>query len=559
VRSAILLFAAALSCARGTDRARDLSASAAGGVVDVRWSAAAGANSYRVQLVDLDTRKPLSQAVVVRDTHAALPGVFSQSLGVWVDAQPGERAVGLVSAGAAGGTADAWQIFGPQDFRDGALRADFPQLAQGERLGVLLLNADGRDEAQAQVEVDGVAAPEIAPQRSSALLSTLSRPQALHAPSEAALPAQVAATEPATLDAHRSFCVVPGLDFSHHVRKPATLVGLTDHGAFYVDDEDLSHYEAPLVASLTQAFEDRVWPADTAAFGAPTDVDANGRILVLLSHELGAHLNGGWLIGYFGNSDLVTARDPDCSGSGSNHAEIVFVNDVQNGAANGWSAQDLASTVYPATLAHEIQHLLNLGHRCVERKCSGPEDTWINEGLSKLAEDLAGYGWNSAIGRSEGAAYLSRAEGSLRGYDGRSLTQWEGDPIGNYQGAHSFVRFFADRLGPQAVSAIFSGAGGREGLEDALGRPLPRAMAEWASALLVSNEPGAEFSYSGDGWSPLHQRLRPLDVRAPGSAVLRADGIAAVVSGAGLGGPARVTVRSAESVPPHVVVLRLPE
>src|SRR5438874_6308254 len=146
-----------------------------------------------------------------------------------------------------------------------------------------------------------------------------------------------------------------------------------------------------------------------------------------------------------------------------------------------------------------MQHLLNFAHRCVARECDGPEQTWINEALSKVAEDLAGYGWNAAQGRAEGARYLERSDsGAVRGYDGRSLTHWEGDPIGNYQGAHSFLRFFTDRLGEGIPGEIARGAGGVRGVEEALGRPLPRAMAEWASALLASNEPGAPYSFSGE-------------------------------------------------------------
>jgi hypothetical protein len=83
-------------------------------------------------------------------------------------------------------------------------------------------------------------------------------------------------------------------------------------------------------------------------------------------------------------------------------------------------------------------------------------------------------------------------------------------------------------------------------------------MAQWATALLTSNEPGALYSYSGEAWSPLHQRLRPLETRAPGTATVRADGIAAFVSGAGLGGSAQVIVRADEDPPPYVVVTRLP-
>jgi hypothetical protein len=290
----------------------------------------------------------------------------------------------------------------------------------------------------------------------------------------------------------------------------------------------------------------------------PTDVDGDGKLAILLTHELGTHLNGGWLIGYFGNADLVRARDdsPGCVWSGSNHGEIVYLNDARNGAANGYAKADLLATLYPATLAHEMQHLINFGRRCVERDCDGPEQVWINEALSKVAEDLAGFGWNGQGGRAEGTVYLGRAEGALRGYDGRSLTRWEGDPIGNYQGAHSFLRLFADRLGADFPGRVLAGPGGIDGLEGALGLPLPLAMAEWATALLLSNEEGSPYSFSGASWSPLHDRLRHLDTWAPGTVSLRQDGISALTSGAGAGGPARVVVRSAEEAPPYVVVVR---
>ena len=553
---AILAACAALACAKASPPPASVRASAASDGVHVSWDAAPGAAAYRVQLVDLDSGAPLSPQLIVSGTSATLAGAFSRAAGVQVDAMPGQRAFGFVSAGAGDGS--AWQIFGPQEFHGGVFRTRFAQLGAGERLGVLLVNSGGSDGAQAAVEVDGVDSVSAAATRPAAALVE-APPPSLH---DAVRAAQQFDARPAAeaepLLQRRSFCVVPGLDFSQHLRKPATLAQSTAHAEFYLDDEDLSHYDSAFVPALAQSFEERVWPAITSAFGAPTDVDQNGKVLVLLSHELGAHINGGWLIGYFGNADLLRARDDssDCSSGGSNHGEIVFLNDVQNGTANGWSVQDLQSTIYPETLAHEIQHMLNLGRRCVERSCDGPEATWINEALSKVAEDLAGYGWNAAAGRAQGADYLTLAAGDLRGYDGRSLTKWEADPIGNYQGAHSFLRMFVDRFGDSFAGRVAADDGGVPGLEAMLQRPLPRAMAEWATALLLSNESGAPYGFSGASWSPLHERLRHLQTRAPGPLTLRADGIAAVLSGAGHDGPAEVIVRSNEDVPPHVVVVR---
>src|SRR3989442_12345177 len=150
---------------------------------------------------------------------------------------------------------------------------------------------------------------------------------------------------------------------------------------------------------------------------------------------------------------------------------------------------------------------------------------------------------------------MRRAPGQLRGYDGRSLTRWEGDPIGNYRGVHSFLRLFTDRFGIGLASRIAASRGGASGVEGALGFPLPFAMAQWATALLLSNEAGAPYSFSGASWSPLHDRLRHLDTRAPGPLTLRADGISAVLSGPGRGIPARVTVRSGAERAPYVVVV----
>jgi hypothetical protein len=571
VRALACLGLLAAACG-GTDRPDNVRAAVTPAGVEVSWDGVFAVGSYRVQLVDFDTG-PVGEAVVVHGTRVIMPGTAA---GVWVEALPGSRSVAAVTAGGSGGSAAGWQLFGPADFANGALKASFPQLQPGERLGVLLIHSRGSDNAQAAVEVSGVAnasaagpagtqawsdaiplaASSLAAPAAGSLRAPLhSQHDALRAAQAAAfVPGPMAAAEPLTDSDHRGFCIVQGLDFGHRLRKPATRALRTAHGDFFIDDEDLAHYAPDFINQLGAAYEGNVWPADLNAFGAPTDVDENGRIIVLFTHELGTHLNGGWLIGYFGNADLLNARDTsdDCTGNGSNHGEIVYLNDVQNGAANGWSAQDLASSIFPETLAHEIQHLLNLGHRCVEKSCDGPQETWLNEGLSKVAEDLAGYGWNSTIGRGEGARYLTRTAGdaALRGYDGRSLTLWEGDPIGSYQGVHSFVRFFADRIGTGVATQLALGAD----VEAALGRPWPRAMAEWASALLLSNEPGAPFSYSGDGWSPLHERLRPLDARAPGTASLRSDGIAAFVSGVGQGGPATVTVRSAAA--PWVVVVR---
>ncbi len=557
--------------------AQGLSASPDG----VSWSAVRGAAAYRVQAMDLDSAEPVGAPLLVRGTNSALPAAGS---GVWVEALAADpddasvilpaphvsRATGYVSAGRQGGTGAGWQIFSPADFTGDTLRASFGTLGPDEHLAVLLVNAGGPDRAGVQVDVSGTAAAPVAPARSAALVAAARPVDSSHDLSRAAQDDQVRraiaagvalAPEPRAIAAQESFCTARGLDAGNRVRKSATLALETAHGLFYVDDEDAAHYPASFWTTLGPLFEDRIYPVDTRVFGAASDVDGNGKLTIFFTHELGVHLNGGWLIGYFGNNDLLRARDGsgDCGGTGSNHADMLYMNDIANGQANGFAAADLAASVFPATLAHELQHLINLNQRCLLRACGEPESTWVNEGLSKVAEDLTGFGWNGGQGRWEGAQYLARASGELQGYDGRSLTQWEGDPIGNYQAAHSFMRYFTDRAGGSFAGNLAQ----QQGLEHTLAMPLPRALAEWATALLFSNEansPLPAFSYSGTGWSPFHARLRHLDYRdlSPGGATasLRADGFSAFLSGGGQSAPASITVRSGADVKPHVVVVK---
>ncbi|HEY5675874.1 MAG TPA: hypothetical protein VIR81_03775, partial [Myxococcales bacterium] len=179
MRIAFLCIIAALGCG-GSARPRDVRASAVNGAVEVSWGQAPLVGTYRVQLVDLDSGTPRSEAVTVRGNHVTIAGSAS---GVWVDAVPGERVTSVVSGGAQGGTGDGWQFFAPWDFRDGALTVRYPAVSADERLGVLLVNAGGPDDAQAVVTVDGVTrSTQVAPASTAALQLARSLPpsSALH-------------------------------------------------------------------------------------------------------------------------------------------------------------------------------------------------------------------------------------------------------------------------------------------------------------------------------------------------------------------------------------------
>jgi hypothetical protein len=73
------------------------------------------------------------------------------------------------------------------------------------------------------------------------------RAPALHAPQEEIVETAVP-SERVVLADLTSFCVVPGMDVSPHVRKPATRLLSTAHADFFDDDEDAAHYDAAFIA-----------------------------------------------------------------------------------------------------------------------------------------------------------------------------------------------------------------------------------------------------------------------------------------------------------------------
>ena len=462
-------------------------------------------------------------------------------------------------------SAGARLLFRPDAFAAGGLEV---ALAEGERAAVFLLNAGGRDGAAARVEARNLPEPSAGVARQPIAAAPLPLPPGDAGVLEAtrALGPLLARSAPTLRQgitataaplARTSFCVLATKSYTESARRSGRLAAEGEHVLVYVDDSPVADVSAAEAARLASAFDARIHPALTALLGPPSDVDANGKLVVFVT-ELPQ------LWGYYWASDAVLPRDlsAGCDGTRSNAADAVYLALPSAVTRLGYTREQALEELLPGVLAHEYAHLLSFQRRCLARTCVGADDTWIEEGIAKLAEDEAGYGWN--LSRDGGVAYLTRTrEDTFRGYDGRSLTRWEGDSVGNYEGAHAFLRFHADRLGPDLVAALTSGATGIANVERALGMPFPEALADVATALLFSNTGAAEetWDFTGAGWTPLGEKLRlldavPLGEARPAAATLRSDGWNAFLTGpAGAGGGA-VRVISGEAVKPWVAVVR---
>lgn len=133
-------------------------------------------------------------------------------------------------------------------------------------------------------------------------------------------------------------------------------------------------------------FDTLVFPLDTLNFGAPTDIDNNGRVAIFFTPEVNRLTIGA---GYVGG--LQNTRDlfPLAQCAGSNEGEMFYmpVPDPTSSNAGYNNKTTLGGTVV-ATLMHEFQHLINGGRRIYVNNSASFEEVWLNEGLSHIAEEL---------------------------------------------------------------------------------------------------------------------------------------------------------------------------
>jgi hypothetical protein len=151
-------------------------------------------------------------------------------------------------------------------------------------------------------------------------------------------------------------------------------------------------------AGFATMFDTLINPLDVANFGQPSDIDNNGKVIIFFTKEVNALTPktgaSGVVGGFFFERDLFPLMDSgNLTGcAGSNLAEMFYmlVPDP-TGIFSIPQSKDNVNRLTPGTLAHEYQHLINAGRRMYVNNANAFEDTWLNEGLSHVAEELLFY------------------------------------------------------------------------------------------------------------------------------------------------------------------------
>lgn len=148
--------------------------------------------------------------------------------------------------------------------------------------------------------------------------------------------------------------------------------------------------------SFATTFDTLIFPLDTANFGAPFDMDNNGRIVLFFTPAVNKLTPQGatyFIGGFFFSRDLfpvtATAQVPfACAGSNEGEMFYLPVVDPNQLYNKQFSSKTAVQSQTIGTLIHEFQHLINASRRIYINDANDFEDVWLNEGLSHIAEEL---------------------------------------------------------------------------------------------------------------------------------------------------------------------------
>ena len=344
-----------------------------------------------------------------------------------------------------------------------------------------------------------------------------------------AIPSSVSSGQLVTLNANAAQeCRDPDLRTGRvmAVSERAIIVADTANPAGGFTDEDYRGYAA--------TFDTLVHAVDVASFGAPHDLDGNGRVVVFFTravNELSPASASFFVGGFFWARDFLGRGG--CAGSNGGEMFYLLVPDPEGQvkAPNGTQARSFTrgfvDSVTVATLAHEYQHLINASRRLYVTRTAVAEATWLNEALSHVAEELvfhrrsgAGPRRNLDASRFGSAAYdgafleyampnLNRLRTYLTNPESFSPfadEQGSGTSVQSRGASWAFVRYLADHHaatdGDVWYRLVNSATSGFANLQQVFGVDPMSALRDFAVSLYVDDlVPGLPARFTQPSWN----------------------------------------------------------
>lgn len=192
----------------------------------------------------------------------------------------------------------------------------------------------------------------------------------------------------------------------------------------YIWVETGQKYDLDAISRSIDRFSEQSYPAEVAFFGSEwyPGVDNDPRLHILHATNVGSGVAG-----YYSSADQYSRL----ANPYSNEKEMFYVNLT-------WLNNSSDYTYYETVLAHEFQHMI---HWANDRN----EETWINEGLSEYAQEVAGYGSDTIFAGS----FINLPDTQLNTWKVNSASTAE-----HYGSAYLFINYLTQQFGAATTKAL---------------------------------------------------------------------------------------------------------
>ncbi len=254
----------------------------------------------------------------------------------------------------------------------------------------------------------------------------------------------------------------------------ATQVYSSGNCAIYLDNK--ASISSSYIKQLGDAFN-QFYANEITYFGpVANNIDGTEKIYIVLT-DLDEGVGGYfWGVNEYSNSFL--ASEGRAEAGCSNEKEILFI------ATGGYKSDPSGWFSWAkTTMAHEFQHLINFTNR-MNFINNIEMETWVNEGLSQVAQDIAMTGTTNRHDPELEPLVMDFLNDP--GYN--SLCDWsnfEIDPA-DYPPAYLFIRYFADRFGADKLKTIITtDQTAMTSIENLSGLTFHQLFRDWMTAIVL--------------------------------------------------------------------------
>src|SRR6266516_1455611 len=318
-------------------------------------------------------------------------------------------------------------------------------------------------------------------------------------------PSPTTSASPPTLGSGRSFKVCSNFTCSAFDNVGAVVRAVGTHIAIYVDTLAPAGLDSASLASLKQEFDTLLYPLDTVTFGHVSDIDSNAVVAVLMTNTVNKLVSAsrcnssGFVAGFFFSGDVA----PGASTS-FNNGEVFYSIVADPGGT--LSCAHTAASVFngmPVTFAHEFQHMINFVEH-VRVNNGNSEDGWLDEGLSRYAEEIAGRAFlpnNSKFTQYAINAVFDGYQYMLAPEDSPLLIPADTGSLAEVGASWLFTRYIVDQFGASLPGRLVrTSLTGAANVTAQTGQPFDQTVSRWGLANWVSDLPGfsapAELQYT---------------------------------------------------------------